>query len=266
MEHYTRIETSLTSRHLQRPVHFTLLLPPGYSQSEATYPLLLLNDGQDLTNLQFEKTLNRLVRQHQIPPLIVAAMHANQERKQEYGVAGYPDYAGRGAKAASHTRFVLEEFLPFLRHTYRVQTEPGQNFFAGFSLGGLSALDIVWRHPEVFSRAGVFSGALWWRSRDLNNGYNEATDRIIHARIRETDYKPGLKFWFQTGTEDEVSDRNNNGIIDSIDDTLDLIAELERKGYRKGADIAYVEVEGGRHDQHTWGEVMPAFLEWLFQE
>ena len=54
----------------------------------------------------------------------------------------------------------------------------------------------------------------------------------MHKLIREGDYKPGLQFYFTTGSLDEKMDRNNNGIIDSIDDTLGLIEELEKKGYQ----------------------------------
>ena len=57
-------------------------------------------------------------------------------------------------------------------------------------------------------------------------------------------------------------DRNENGIIDSIDDTLALIDELVKKGYRNGDDIQYKNYEEGRHDVKTWGSAMPAFLKW----
>ena len=86
----------------------------------------------------------------------------------------------------------------------------------------------------------------------------------MHALICENPQKPAVQFWLQTGTQDEVSDRNNNGIIDSIDDTLGLIEELEKKGYQREKDFVYREVEGGRHDQTTWGKVMPEFLKWMF--
>jgi len=45
-----------------------------------------------------------------------------------------------------------------------------------------------------------------------------------------------------------------------------LIEELNLKGYRLNEDIVYREVEGGRHDQTTWGRVMGEFLEWAFKE
>jgi hypothetical protein len=86
----------------------------------------------------------------------------------------------------------------------------------------------------------------------------------MHNQIKDAQSKPGLKFWFQTGTKDENSDRNKNGVIDSIDDTLDLIAELTKKGYRPLHDIVYFEMKGGEHNQHTWAQAMPQFLKWAF--
>jgi len=135
--------------------------------------------------------------------------------------------------------------------------------FAGFSLGGLSAMDIAWNNPQLFDKVGVLSGSFWWRSRELGKGYTD-NDRIMHSTIRETAVKPDLKFWLQTGTKDETADRNKNGIIDSIDDTVDLIKELEAKGYTRPADIQYLEVVGGAHNVATWAEALPKFLAWAF--
>ena len=80
--------------------------------------------------------------------------------------------------------------------------------------------------------------------------------------INSTATKPELKFWLQTGTKDETADRNKNGIIDSIDDTQDLIKELVLKGYVAGGDIRYLEIAGGHHDVETWARAMPEFLRW----
>ncbi|HVI48587.1 MAG TPA: alpha/beta hydrolase-fold protein [Chitinophaga sp.] len=211
--------------------------------------LLLVNDGQQLQEILPEMDI----------PVCIAGIHAGPERRQEYGVAGIPDYQGQGAKAAAYTQFVMEELLPFLRTKYPVVTE-SRYAFAGFSLGGLSAFDIVWRHPETFSMAGVFSGSLWWRSHPLDEHYNEHEHRIMHRVIREGTFKPGMQFFFECGTADETADRNHNGIIDSIDDTLDLIQELNDKGYRMNTDIHYLEIPDGRHDAETWKIAIGAFL------
>jgi enterochelin esterase-like enzyme len=125
-------------------------------------------------------------------------------------------------------------------------------------------VDIVWNHPYEFLHVGVFSGSLWWRTKALDDGYDEDKDRIMHTQVREGIYAPWLKFFFQTGVQDETADRNNNGIIDSIDDTMDLIKELVKKGYHRKKDIVYKEYEDGRHDVTTWGRAMPEFLKWAF--
>ena len=71
-----------------------------------------------------------------------------------------------------------------------------------------------------------------------------------------------MKFFFQCGNRDETMDRNNNGIIDSIDDTMDVIKELTAKGWRPEKDIHYLEMPEGKHDIATWGKAMPEFLKW----
>jgi hypothetical protein len=86
----------------------------------------------------------------------------------------------------------------------------------------------------------------------------------MHARIKKIDKKDGLRFWFQAGTDDERADRNQNGIIDAIDDTLDIIAALHCKGYKPYYDTSYYEMKGGRHDVPTWAEAMPHFLIWAY--
>ncbi|MBD2704127.1 esterase family protein [Spirosoma sp. BT702] len=269
-----RHDDSLYSVPLKRTVHLDVVLPPHYQSFVGTnrqddvakLPVLYLNDGQDLGRLRMKDVLDSLYEKQAIRPFVLVAIHAG-DRIQEYGTSAQADYMNRGSKANLYTDFVLTELIPYVRKKYRVSTDPAQSVFAGFSLGGLSAFDIVFHHPERFSKAGVFSGALWWRSKSTEDGYRDETDRIMHALVRKGTYHKGQKFWFEAGTDDETSDRNNNGIIDAIDDTLDLITELEKKGYQRNSqptDIRYVEIAGGKHNQETWSAIMPDFLTWAF--
>jgi len=262
-------DDSLVSVPLNRAVHLTIILPPAYSETGPRLPVLYLNDGQDLPRLHMSDVLDSLYNAQAIRPFVLVAMHANVDRIQEYGTAAQPDYMKRGSKAGAYTDFVLTELLPYIQSHYHVSADPAQCAIAGFSLGGLSAFDIGFHHPDRFSRIGVFSGSFWWRKKQFSSAYDDETDRIMHSLVRESHRKPAVRFWLQTGTNDETSDRNNNGVIDSIDDTLDIIKELEKKGYQRehnGApgDIRYVEVQGGEHNQTTWSAIMPDFLGWAF--
>lgn len=252
------------SKELGRQVEVELIRPADAPGNAARLPLLILNDGQDNGALQLVDRLTALTRNLDIPPILVAAVKAG-DRMQEYGLSARPDFLGRGKKSSAYASFVIQELVPHLMNKYAVIPDSGSHAIAGYSLGGLSALDIAWNHPTVFSKVGVFSGSLWWRKRDTRSPfYSDDRDRLMHQQIRKSKYKKGLQFWFQTGTLDETNDRNKNGIIDSIDDTMDLIVELTKKGYRPFQDIQYLEIQGGKHNPATWGEAMPNFLKWAF--
>jgi enterochelin esterase-like enzyme len=224
--------------------------------------LLLINDGQELGRMGLADILDDLYGRGRLAPLLCAGIHAGAGRKMEYGTASRPDYQGWGAQAGAYCRCVLEELIPAIRRKYGAP-DFKEKAFAGFSLGALSALDIVWNYPQEFARAGLFSGSFWWRTKDKEDpAYDERRDRIMQGQVREGGYYPWLKFFFECGTEDEQEDRNKNGVIDSIDDTQDLIRELVGKGYDGQNDIRYLEIEGGRHDVGTWAQAMPEFLLW----
>jgi len=252
------------SAALKRRLKIEIILPPWYEETgNHHFPVLILNDGQNLHQLELKKTLTQLYSGNEIPPIIVVGVHASN-RMREYGVSGFPDYKNRGDKAVLYSRFVVNELLPLIRKNFRVKSDTKSMAIAGFSLGGLSAFDIAWNYPQLFYKAGVFSGSFWWRSKDYKHGYDDNSDRIMHKMIRTTDSKSDQHFWFQCGTDDELSDRNNTGVIDSIHDTLDLIDELEALGFERGKDLEYVEVPGGHHNEETWAKVFPDFLRWAF--
>lgn len=249
----------LRSQHLDRIVKVDLYLP---SETDVYRATLLLNDGQDMEQLGLVKTFTVLLSKVEIPNIGIVAVHANENRMQEYGVAGSPDFKNRGKKAQRYSDFIIRELTPFLQKNYELMRPEHQNVFAGFSMGGLSALDISWRNPQLFQKVGVFSGSLWWRTKNTGTPKDD-NSRILHQLINGSEKREGLQFWFQTGTKDEKSDRNKNGVIDSIDDTLDLIKELEALGYNK-EEIVYKEIAGGQHNFHTWSKVFPEFLNWAF--
>ncbi len=249
----------LSSSYLDRKVTLDVYLPSG-GLNQQDISLLLINDGQDLPIMKFENILENL--SDNITPVLCVGIHCSKDRRNEYGTADILDYKGRGTKANAYQQFILHELLPFIRNTYLISSFKEKSF-CGFSLGALSALDIVWNHPEEFSRVGLFSASLWWRTVSQDDElFDENIHRIMHMKIRKGSYHPWLKFFFETGTKDETADRNKNGIIDSIDDTISLIDELVLKGYERNNDIKYLELKDGKHDVGTWGKAFPEFLKW----
>ncbi len=258
----SRIETlqyQVYSDYLEREVECDIYLPKNVD-SITHYSLLLINDGQDLVTMSFDIILNQLLESGELEPMICVGIHCGPDRKMEYGTAYSPDFEGRGAKAGLYGKFIFDELIPFLRKALKIPSFKDKSF-AGFSLGALSAFDIVWNQPNQFNKVGVFSGSLWWRKKAYEEGYEDEKDRLMHLQVRKSAYYPWLRFYLECGSLDETADRNKNGIIDSIDDTLDLIVELKAKGYTN-SHIEYILIEGGKHDVNTWAKAFPGFLKW----
>jgi len=250
---------TLVSEYLERDVLVDIYLPVTHLPIDQL-GLLLVNDGQDLRTMSFNGILEALISSDAIEPLVCVGIHCGAERKMEYGTAYSADFKGRGGKAGLYTKFIFEELLPFIRRTCKAPSFKHKSF-AGFSLGALSAMDIVWNHASEFNKVGLFSPSLWWRRKAYEDGYDDELDRLMHLQVRKGGFYPWLQLFIECGKLDETADRNNNGVIDSIDDALDLIVELKAKGYTD-AHIEYLELEDGKHDVPTWRKAFPEFLKW----
>lgn len=172
-----------------------IFLPPDYNASTARYKTLYMNDGADTYTYNLNKLLGQLYASNQLEKIIVVAIFNTPSRLSEYGVAGKPDSKGRGDRADLYSRFILEEMLPYVKKNYRTLDGPANTAFMGSSLGGLMAFDLVWQHPDVFGKVGVFSGSFWWRSED-GSPTAQQNSRIMHQIVKDSPKRDGLKMWF----------------------------------------------------------------------
>jgi enterochelin esterase-like enzyme len=200
--------TDIHSKILGRDTIVDIFLPFQYKKADKQYPLLILNDGQDSEAIKLKEVLEKLIHSKEMEDIIVVGIHAG-DRMQEYGVANKPDFKRRGSRAKNYVRFIITELIPYLHYQYSISQRKEDHAIAGFSLGGLSAVDIAWHYADYFGKVGAFSGSFWWRQRDTKSRfYSDYRDRIMHQQIRRGKFKECLKFWFQTGTKDEHEDRN----------------------------------------------------------
>jgi enterochelin esterase-like enzyme len=241
------------------PREIRVVLPPA--GVTPTTPVLVALDGQMMSAWRWEETLRILAAKGQWVSPLVIAVAAGPDRIEEYGLAGLPDYAGRGRQAAAFQKFIVEQLLPAIRTRYGVKADRERTGIVGASLGGLAAFDLAWRHSETFGLAGIFSGSFWWRGDNASPVAQQAS-RLAHRLVRETAPRTPPRFFFEAGTKDETDDRDGNGVIDAIQDTTELIGELERRGYVRGPNLRYLEIPGGEHREATWAQALPEFLEW----
>jgi predicted alpha/beta superfamily hydrolase len=255
-------DDSLFSKNLQRNVKLHILHTPPPSD-RSLYNLLILNDGQDLEKLRVKESMDSLYKADKILPLVIIGVEAG-DRMQEYGVTDKPDYLGRGKQAALYDAFINSELYPYAKKETGVRKFQSVAM-AGCSMGGLSAFDISWNHPDKISKVGVFSGSFWWRDKaSEDSSYSDEKNRIMYSKLKASRKKPGLQYWFYAGAAEEKGDRDKDSIIDVIDDTKDIISLLERKNVVGAEGIVYRESPTGIHDYSSWSAVFPDFLVWAF--
>lgn len=255
-------DDELYSRHLQRHVKLTIINSP-MPDDKSQMNLLLLNDGQDINKFRVKEIIDSLYSKKLIQPVLVVGIHAG-DRMREYGVADQPDYQNRGDKAANYDAFIDDELYPFAKKKAGVR-KFNSVVIAGCSLGGLSAFDVAWNHPDKIDKVGIFSGSFWWRDKDDKAvDYSDENNRIMLTKIRSSKKKPHLQYWFYVGGKEENGDRDKDGIIDAVDDTKDLVALIKSKNICAPDDIVYTEEPNAKHDWPYWSAQLPTFLVWAF--
>ncbi len=141
-------------------------------------------------NFAFRKPLDSLYKADKIAPLVIIGVEAG-DRMQEYGVTDNPDYLGRGKKAGFYDAFINNELYPYAKKESGVRKF--RSFaIAGCSIGGLSAFDIAWNHPDKISKVGVFSGSFWWRDKaSEDSSYSDEKNRIMYSKLKGFQKKTG---------------------------------------------------------------------------
>src|SRR5687767_8919608 len=102
-------QKTIRSVYLKRDVTVDFYLPSNTEPTELS--LLLINDGQDLSKMNFANMLDGLMRTGHINSLLCVGIHAGK-RFSEYGSAHTVDYKKRGEKSFSYQQFLVEELLP----------------------------------------------------------------------------------------------------------------------------------------------------------
>ena len=77
------------------------------------------------------------------------------------GAGGGGDYGD----AVRFHRFLVEELRPAIETAY--PTDPADRTLIGYSLGGLFALHVLFRHPGEFRTVVAGSPSIWWNDREV---------------------------------------------------------------------------------------------------
>jgi enterochelin esterase family protein len=194
---------------------FLVYLPPGYHTGKAKYPVLYLVHGAGDTALAWTTAgaanliLDSLIADKKTVPMIVvmpfngsnapvpAGGAGNGGGGGGRGASGGRSGSGRGA-GGGNTQFedyMVKELIPFVDANYRVASGRQNRAMAGLSAGGAATFNIAFKHPELFSSAGLFSAA--------GGGSFETRYPQLAADAKGTNAKLPV-IWIGCGTQDPL--------------------------------------------------------------
>jgi predicted alpha/beta superfamily hydrolase len=163
-----------------RKIH--VYLPEEYDSGKKNYPVLYMHDGQNLYDStrafngqtwNAQETLNKLILNKIIRPLIVVAIDNTSHRISDY--THDVDQLGRGGHGDEYLEFVVHELHPLIKKYLRISSGQSNTGILGSSLGGLISLYAGTKFPHVFGLIGAMSPSIWWNSGSILEIMNSAS-------------------------------------------------------------------------------------------
>jgi alpha-glucosidase len=253
-----RAHTANANVHVLAPMHIDALdrdrtiriyLPPGYADSGKRYPVIYFHDGQNLFDdatsyvgeWGVDETLDALAAEG-LEFIAVGVDHGGEKRINE--LTPWLQAKFGPAQGIEYLDFVVKKVKPAIDAQYRTLPDRAHTTVAGSSMGGVMSHYALYKYPQVFGKALVFSPAYW-------TGLALPFDYTLGR-----DLPPGTRYYAVTGSRE-----GDEALRD-----LRNMAEVMRMN--ADPDIAmFTEVrEGAEHNEKFWREELPKAIRWLAKD
>lgn len=153
---------------LDRSRKIWIYLPPDYSTSSKSYPVLYMHDGQNLFDVKtsfigewhVDETLDSLFAEGYSVPIVIGIDNGGNDRINEYTVWKHSEYGG--GEGGKYAAFLVETLKPFVDSAYRTLPDRKNTAIMGSSLGALISFYTALKYQDVFSKIGLFSPSYWY--------------------------------------------------------------------------------------------------------
>ena len=160
------VDESFYIPQLDRHRRVWIYLPESYGTSKKKYPVLYMNDGQNVFDEAtsaygewgVDEALDSLGKQHK-EIIVIAVDNGADKRLNEYSPYDMEKY-GKG-EGDQYVDFLVQTLKPYIDKHYRSKKDEKNTFIAGSSMGGLISFYAILKYPKIFGAAGVFSPAFW---------------------------------------------------------------------------------------------------------
>ena len=250
-----KLHRGFRSRHLPNARDIIVYVPPGYEEeAERTYPVLYMQDGQNLFDgrtsfirdrtWEMREQADEVIEAGEVEPLIIVGIYNTGDRR----LAEYTherDWQRGGGEAAKYGRLLTEDLMPWIARQYRVRADRESTGVGGSSLGGLVTLYLGLRHAHHFGKLAVLSPSVWWNHKSILGYVNERAPQIWE--------RP--RMWLDVGEREGQR---------TLRDAEQLARRLKANGWVAGDTLHFERVADGTHDEASWARRVKPMLRFLF--
>jgi len=233
---------------LRRKRRIAVLLPWNYENTTQRYPVLYLQDGQNLFEQDapfgtwgVDKQLASLAQQNKGDFIVVAIDHGGKERIQEflpYNTTKWGEGLGR-----NYAHFLAETLKPYIDQHFRTLPDRAHTGIGGSSMGGLISIYAGVLYPQVYSKFMIFSPSLW------------ISEHIYREPLRFHHLSPTKIYLYAGGKES----------ADMAPGASRFKEAIEKRGYKPGTVQFNLEIDpAGEHNESRWGIEFPKAAQWLY--
>lgn len=246
--HIEVISDQFEMPQLNKHRRISVLLPHDYHLTDKRYPVLYLQDGQNLIdpnapfgNWEVDKSLARLAAEGKGDLIVVGIDHGGSDRIKEYTpFHDSPMGPGDGKK---YVRFVTDTLKPWIDKHYRTLPDRLHTGIGGSSMGALISIYAGLMYPEVYSKLLLFSPSLW------------VSPQMQFAPLHFIEPLPSRIYLYGGGREG----------ANMIPNIKRFKATLERKVGNARLIEFHVSIDPeGQHNEYHWGREFPRAVDWLF--
>lgn len=235
---------------LRRRRRISVLLPWDYSSTNKRYPVLYLQDGQNLFEdtapfgtWAVDRQLATLSQHGNGGFIVVAIDHGGSERIREF--SPYDSQKWGDGLGQEYAQFLAETLKPHIDSNFRTLPDRAHTGIGGSSMGGLISIYAGIAYPQVFSKFMIFSPSLW------------AAPKVYFEPVKFSPYTQTRIYLYAGGKE-------GAGVITNV---YRFKESMETRGYDPAQLQIRMETDpNGRHTEDRWGKEFPKAAEWLFTE
>ena len=157
-------EKSFASKILNQERKIWIHIPNsnGGNTCNEPYPVIYLLDGDENFN-DIVSITEFMSKTGLCPPMIVVGiLHPSRMTDLTFGTdKETPGIVGKGEK---FMLYVEKELMPYIESNYPTAS---YKIFIGHSVGGLTVVNTLMYHPELFNAYVSLDGALWWNNQHI---------------------------------------------------------------------------------------------------